>query len=470
MTMLNQDRYFDPSPAVRDVARGLYQRVASLPLVCPHGHVDPRMLAEDTPFPDPAALLVIPDHYLTRMLYSQGVGLERLGVPSLDGTPVETDPRKIWQLFADHFYLFRGTPSGAWLSHELQDVFGVTEALSSESGQRIYDQIASQLAKPEFRPRALFDRFNIEVLCTTDAATDSLEYHQQIRQSGWKANIRPTFRPDRAIDILGPAWRAEIGKLGNLVKQEISSFSRYIAALEERRRFFKSMGATATDHAVVVPYTGELRKGEAEAIFERALRGEASPDDAAAFTGHMLMELARMSVEDGLVMQLHPGSYRNHNRIVFERFGPDRGCDIPLATEYTRNMHALLNKFGNDPRFTIVLFTLDETSYSRELAPLAGHYPAVKLGPPWWFHDSLEGMERFRRQATETAGLYNTAGFNDDTRAFPSIPARHDLCRRVDANFLANQVARHVMDLRDAEAAIVDLSYNLARQTYRLAS
>lgn len=428
------------------------------------------MLAEDTPFPDPAALLVIPDHYLTRMLYSQGVGLERLGVPSLDGTPVETDPRKIWQLFADHFYLFRGTPSGAWLSHELQDVFGVTEALSSESGQRIYDQIASQLAKPEFRPRALFDRFNIEVLCTTDAATDSLEYHLQIRQSGWKANIRPTFRPDRAIDILGPAWRTEIGKLGNLVKQEISSFSRYIAALEERRRFFKSMGATATDHAVVVPYTGELRKGEAEAIFERALRGEASPDDAAAFTGHMLMELARMSVEDGLVMQLHPGSYRNHNRIVFERFGPDRGCDIPLATEYTRNMHALLNKFGNDPRFTIVLFTLDETSYSRELAPLAGHYPAVKLGPPWWFHDSLEGMERFRRQATETAGLYNTAGFNDDTRAFPSIPARHDLCRRVDANFLANQVARHVMDLRDAEAAIVDLSYNLARQTYRLAS
>jgi glucuronate isomerase len=470
MTMLNHDRYFDPSPAVRDVARGLYQRVASLPLVCPHGHVDPRMLAEDTPFPDPAALLVIPDHYLTRMLYSQGVGLERLGVPSLDGTRVETDPRKIWQLFADHFYLFRGTPSGAWLSHELQDVFGVTEALSSASGQRIYDQIASQLAKPEFRPRALFDRFNIEVLCTTDAATDSLEYHQQIRQSGWKANIRPTFRPDRAIDILNPAWRAEIGKLGNLVKQEISSFSRYIAALEERRRFFKSMGATATDHAVVVPYTGELRKGEAEAIFERALRGEASPDDAAAFTGHMLMELARMSVEDGLVMQLHPGSYRNHNRIVFERFGPDRGCDIPLATEYTRNMHALLNKFGNDPRFTIVLFTLDETSYSRELAPLAGHYPAVKLGPPWWFHDSLEGMERFRRQATETAGLYNTAGFNDDTRAFPSIPARHDLCRRVDANFLANQVARHVMDLQDAEAAIVDLSYNLVRQTYRLAS
>jgi glucuronate isomerase len=468
--MLNQDRYFDPSPAVRDVARHLYQRVAGLPLVCPHGHVDPRMLAENTPFPDPAALLVIPDHYVTRMLYSQGVPLERLGVPSLDGTPVETDPRKIWQLFADHFYLFRGTPSGCWLAHELQDVFGITEPFNSATGQRIYDQLAAQLAKPEFRPRALFDRFNIEVLCTTDAATDTLPYHQQIRDSGWKANVRPTFRPDRAIDILNPAWREEIARLGSLAGQEITSFSRYIAALEERRRFFKQMGATATDHAVVVPYTGELRKGEAEAIFERALRGEASPDDAFSFNGHMLIELARMSVEDGLVMQLHPGSHRNHNRVVFERFGPDRGCDIPVATEYTRNLHALLNKFGNDPRFTLVLFTLDETSYSRELAPLAGHYPAVKLGPPWWFHDSLEGMERFRRQVTETAGLYNTAGFNDDTRAFPSIPARHDLCRRVDANFLAGLVARHVMDLPEAEAAIADLSYNLVRQTYRLAN
>jgi glucuronate isomerase len=468
--MLSADRYFDPAPAVRDIARRLYQRVAGLPLVCPHGHVDPRMLAENTPFPDPAALLVIPDHYLTRMLYSQGVPLERLGVPSVDGTPVETDPRKIWQIFADHFYLFRGTPSGCWLTHELQDVFGIAEPLNGKTGQKIYDQLAAQIAKPEFRPRALFDRFDIEVLCTTDAATDTLEWHEQIRESGWKANVRPTFRPDRAVDLLNPAWRTEITRLGEMTGQAITNYSRYIAALEDRRRFFKQMGATATDHAVVVPYTGELPKAAVEAVFDRALRGEASPEDAVKFSGHMLMELARMSVEDGLVMQIHPGSLRNHNRVVFERFGPDRGCDIPLPTEYTRNLLALLNKFGNDPRLTLVLFTLDETTYSRELAPLAGHYPAVRLGPPWWFHDSLEGMERFRRQVTETAGLYNTAGFNDDTRAFPSIPARHDLCRRVDANFLAGLVARHVMPLSEAEEAVTDLSYNLVRQTYRLAN
>jgi glucuronate isomerase len=466
--MLNPDRYFDPNPAVRDIARRLYQRVATLPLVCPHGHVDPKMLAEDTPFPDPATLLVIPDHYVTRMLYSQGIPLERLGVPSLDGTPVETDPRKIWQLFAERFHLFRGTPSGCWLKHELEDVFGVTEPLNGGSARSIYDHLERQLAQPSFRPRALFDRFNIEVLCTTDAASDPLIHHQRIRESGWKATIRPTFRPDLAINILHPSWRGEIARLGELSGREVTSYASYIAALENRRAFFKQMGATATDHAALTPFTTDLSKYDAEAIFDRAFSDEATPDDAQQFTGHMLMQMARMSVDDGLVMQLHPGSWRNHNQIIFDRFGPDRGCDIPIQTEYTRNLLPLLNKFGNDVRYRLVLFTLDETAYSRELAPIAGHYPAVRLGPPWWFHDSLEGMERFRRQATETAGLYNTAGFNDDTRAFPSIPARHDLSRRVDANFLADQVARHVMEPEEAEQAIVDLAYNLVRDTYRL--
>jgi glucuronate isomerase len=466
--MLNPDRYFSPVPAVRDLARRLYQRVASLPLVCPHGHVDPRLLAENAPFPDPATLLVIPDHYVTRMLYSQGIPLERLGVPTLDGTPVENDPRAIWQLFADHFYLFRGTPSGCWIKHELEDAFGVSDPLNGSTARAIYDHLERKLAQPEFRPRALFERFNIEVLCTTDAASDALTYHQQIRDSGWQASIRPTFRPDLAINILHPSWRDEVTRLGKLTGGEITSYGRYIAALEIRRAFFRRMGATATDHAAVTPYTAELSRQDVDALFDRALGGEATPADAEAFTGHMLMEMARMSVEDGLVMQLHPGSWRNHNAIVFRRFGPDRGCDIPLQTEYTRNLLPLLNKYGNDTRFRLVLFTLDETTYSRELAPIAGHYPAVRLGPPWWFYDSLEGMERFRRTVTETAGLYNTAGFNDDTRAFPSIPARHDLCRRVDANFLADQVSRHVMDLSDAEEAIVDLSYNLVRDTYRL--
>ena len=462
--MRHPDRYFEPDPTVREIARKLYQVAARLPLVCPHGHVDPRMLADDLAFPNPAALFVVPDHYLFRMLYSQGVPLEELGVPRLDGGPVETDPRRIWQRLADKFYLFRGTPSGCWLQDELAGVFGIEEPLTSQSATPIYDQISQKLATPEFRPRALFDRFRIEVLCTTDAATDSLEHHRKIRESGWKGRVLPTFRPDAAVNILAPAWPMEIEKLGG-----ITSFKEYIAALEKRRVFFKSMGAVSTDHAVVQPFAEELPAAEVEAIFTRALRGQASQEDARRFTAHMLMEFARMSAEDGLVMQLHAGSWRNHNHVIFEKFGLDKGCDIPVANEFTLNLRPLLNKFGNDPRLRLVLFTLDESTYSRELATLAGHYPAVRLGPPWWFHDSIQGMLRYRQRVTETAGIYNTAGFNDDTRAFLSIPARHDLCRRVDSGFLAGLVARHIIDMEDAEQMIVDLSYNLAVDTYRLA-
>jgi glucuronate isomerase len=466
--MLNPDRYFSPTPAARELARELYQQVAALPLVCPHGHVDPRLLALDEPFPDPSALIVIPDHYIVRMLYSQGVPMERLGIPRTDGGAVETDPRAIWQLFGDHFYLFRGTPSGAWLTHEFEDVFGIAEPLTGASAMRIYDAIEAKLRQPAFRPRALFDRFNIEVLCTTDAATDSLEHHARIRQSGWKGVVRPTFRPDLAVNIRHPQWANEIERLSAATGEPVRGYTSYIRALEQRRAFFKASGARATDHAAETPCTAELSAAEATALFDRALKGRATAEDAGAFAAHMLMEMARMSTEDGLVMQLHPGSDRNHNALVFERFGPDRGCDIPLPTEYTRNLKPLLNKYGNDPRLTLVLFTLDETTYSRELAPLAGHYPSLRLGPPWWFHDSIEGMTRFRYQVTETAGIYNTAGFNDDTRAFPSIPARHDVARRVDANFLADLVSRHIVTMDEATEMIRALSYELAKRTYRL--
>jgi len=466
--MLNADRYFSPVPVVREAARALYAECAGLPLVCPHGHVDPRLLAHDEPFPDPATLIVVPDHYIVRMLYSQGVPMESLGIPRVDSVAVEQDPRRIWQLFGDHFHLFRGTPSGAWLGHEFEGVFGVTEPLNGRTAMAIYDQIQDCLRRPDFRPRALFDRFNIEVLCTTDAATDTLEHHAAIRASGWKGVVLPTFRPDLAINILHPNWQAEIDRLRAQTKEAIASFGSYIRALEHRRAFFKSMGAKASDHAAETPFTCQLSAAESAALFDRALAGKASAEDACLFTGHMLTEMARMSVEDGLVMQLHPGSDRNHNALVFQKFGPDRGCDIPLRTEYTRNLKPLLNAFGNDPRLTLVLFTLDETTYSRELAPLAGHYPCLRLGPPWWFHDSIEGMTRFRYHATETAGIHNTAGFNDDTRAFPSIPARHDLCRRVDANFLADLVCRHIVSMDEAREMMRALTYDLVKATYRL--
>jgi glucuronate isomerase len=465
---LPEDRFFSSDPAQRRVAMELYQEIAELPLVCPHGHVDPRLFADaDATFGTPAELLLIPDHYIFRMLYSQGIPLEALGVPRVDGGLVETDHRKIWQLFADHFYLFRGTPTGAWLAQELYEVFGVREKLDSSSAQAIYEQIEAKLATPEFRPRALFEHFNIEVLCTTDAATDSLADLQAIRASGWKGDIRPTFRPDFVVNLDTPGWKGHIDALSAASGIDVVSYPRYIQALEQRRAFFKQMGATSTDHATISAYTAELPDAEAEAIFQRALRGEATADDARRFTGHMLMENARMSIDDGLVMQFHVGSVRDYNTLVDRKFGPNKGADIPQQTEFTHNLRPLLNKYGNDSRLTLIVFTLDESTYARELAPLAGHFPAMRLGPAWWFHDSINGMTRYRDQVMETAGLYNTVGFNDDTRAFPSIPARHDLARRVDANWIAGLVVRGVVDREDASEMARDCAYRLARRAYK---
>jgi len=468
---LSPDRYFSPDPAQREIARELYDEVKDAPLVCPHGHVDPAMFADENyQYGTPTELLFIPDHYIFRMLYSQGHTLESLGIPLADGGEVKRNHRKIWQIFAENFYLFRGTPTGMWLTHELADVFGVNEKFNGDTAGDVYDHIAAQLEKPEFRPRRLFEKFKIEVLATTDAATDALDHHRKIRESGWNGRIVPTFRPDGIINIDRPDWGENIGKLGEICGFEISSYKKFINALENRRSFFKEMGATATDHAALTPFTVELSEQRAEDIFQRALQGEKNEIEAKLFTGHLLIEMTRMSVEDGLVMQFHAGSYRNHNPQVYQKFGLDKGADIPTATEFTHNLKPLLDKFGNDARLTLILFTLDETTYSRELAPLAGHYPAIKLGPPWWFHDSLNGMRRYRDQVMETAGIYNTVGFNDDTRAFPSIPARHDLARRVDADWLAGLVVRGVLDSGDAQEVIHDLSYRLARKSYKIAA
>ena len=470
MTDLHEDRYFDPDPTIRRYARALYDETRALPIVSPHGHVDPAILANDDAFADPTSLIITPDHYILRMLYSRGVPLESLGVARIDGTShaVERNPRKIWQRFADHWYLFRATPTRAWLEYELREVFGVQDALGSTSASRVYDAIMERIQSPEFRPRALFKRFNIEVLATTDGPSDTLEHHRALRHAELSGRVIPTFRPDGLFRIASREWSRDLARFEHTAGTTIGSCSELVSAIAKRRAEFKAMGATATDHAVVVPRTDRLEVAEAERLFAKALRGGADEGDEARFEAHLLMEMARMSVDDGLVMQLHAGSFRNHNEFVHRRFGPDRGGDIPVATEFTRNLGPLLNTYGNDARFRLIVFTLDESTYSRELAPLAGHYPALLLGAPWWFNDSIEGMTRFRRETTETAGIENTAGFTDDTRAFCSIPARHDLARRVDANYLGGLVARHVIDMTDASEMARALAYDLAKHAYRL--
>jgi glucuronate isomerase len=468
---MHEDRFFDPDVRVRRLARAIFEGTRDLPIVSPHGHVDPAILADDRPFAEPVALFIQPDHYVLRMLYSQGIRLERLGIRPRSGneaSSVEGDPRKIWRLFGEHYHLFRGTPTAAWLDYQFREIFGVRQPLTAGTAESVYDEIAEKLASPEFRPRALFDRFRIEVLATTDAATDRLDEHQRLRMSGWSGRVIPTFRPDALFRIGSADWTGTLARLEALDSRRLNDFGQFREAIRARRAFFQAMGATASDHGVETPYAAFLDEAEADRLYQRAKQGEATSEDERRFQAHMLMETAAAAAEDGLVMQLHAGSLRNHNDWILERFGPDRGADIPVAGEYTRNLRPLLNRWGNDPRFRLIVFTLDESTYSRELAPLAGHYPALLLGPPWWFHDSVEGMMRYREQVTETAGIYNTAGFNDDTRAFCSIPARHDLARRVDANWLARLVARHVLSLDDAHDMARALAYDLAKTAYRL--
>jgi glucuronate isomerase len=462
--LIDDDRLFPAETSARKVARALYAEVRNLPIVSPHGHTQAAWFAQNGPFPDPATLFVQPDHYVFRMLYSQGISMDDLGI----GQPVVKEPRKVWRLFASHYYLFRGTPTRIWLDYAFQELFGLTGRLSEKTADLYYDTISEKLNTPEFLPRALYERFNIEVLATTDSPLDPLTNHKAIRDSGWKARIIPAFRPDSVVDPDFPNFSGLIAKLGEQSGEDTSQWSGYLNALQQARARFRTLGCTSTDHGHPTARTADLPASEAAGLFSKVLSGKADDGQKELFRAQMLTEMARMSVEDGLVMQIHPGAVRNHNRVVAQRFGRDMGCDIPQATDYVHALRPLLDRFGNEKNLTIILFTLDETSYSRELAPLAGHYPCLLLGPPWWFHDSPEGMMRFREQATETAGFYNTVGFNDDTRAFLSIPARHDMARRVDCAFLGRLVAEHRLDEDEAFEVAHALTYELVKKAYRL--
>jgi glucuronate isomerase len=465
---LHPDRLFPADPATRAIARALHAEVARLPIISPHGHTDPAWFATDQPFADPARLLIVPDHYVVRMLHRQGVPLDALGVPRADGGPVEQDPRAIWRRFAEGYHLFRGTPSRMWLDYVFAEVFGLGEVLAPATADLYYDTIETALATDAFRPRALFDRFGIELLATTEGPLDPLDHHRAIRESGWPGRVVTTYRPDPVVDPELPGFAEAVEAFGALAGEDVSSWAGYLRAHEDRRAFFRAAGATATDHGHLTARTADLDRADAERLYAKVLAGAASPAEADLFRGQVLTEMARMSIDDGMVLQLHPGVHRNHNLGLMQRFGRDKGADIPLATEYVEALRPLLNRFGSDPRLTVIVFTLDEDSYSRELAPLAGHYPALRLGPPWWFHDSPEGMRRFRERVTETAGFYNTVGFNDDTRAFLSIPARHDVARRMDCAFLARLVAEHRLPEDEAHEVARALAYDLVKQAYRL--
>jgi glucuronate isomerase len=466
--LIDPDLLFPAEERSRLIARDLYAGVKGLPIISPHGHTDPRWYAENRPFPDPAQLLVVPDHYVFRMLFSQGVRLEELGVPTADGSPVETDGRRIWRRFAENFHLFRGTPTRLWFDYVLSGVFGIDEPLGAASADRCYDLIAERLGRDEFRPRSLYERFGIEAIATTDSALDDLHWHGMIRDSGWNGRVVTAYRPDQVVDPDFPGFHDNIDRLGEITGCDTGNWAGYLDAHRTRRAYFKSFGATSTDHGHADAATANLSDAAAEELFRRVRSRTSDERENRLFRAQMLTEMAKMSIEDGLVLQIHPGSWRNHSPAVLERFGRDKGFDIPTRTDFAAALKPLLDCVGMERDLTVILFTLDESSYARELAPLAGVYPCLRIGPAWWFHDSPEGMRRFREMTTETAGFYNTVGFNDDTRAFPSIPARHDIARRVDCAFLARLVSEHRLREDEAHEVAHELAYTLAKKAYRL--
>ncbi|MDQ1292493.1 MAG: glucuronate isomerase [Actinomycetota bacterium] len=464
---LHPDRALPAEPGTRAVARTIYRQTAELPLLCLHGHVPVETFSRNLPFEDPARLIVVPDHYVTRMLVSQGVRPEDLGLAPRDGGEYERDPRRIWRVFCENWHLFRGTPSRFWLEHEFAEVLGVGVQPSAGTADEIYEHIVHRIGEADFRPLELLKKFRIELLATTDAATDSLSEHGALSGISDSVRIVPTFRPDVLMHPAGPDWSWHVNLLGEVTGIDTGDLRGFLRAVQDRRRAFVRAGALACDHGHLSPRIERLDPEEAQRLFDQALVGSPGPGAAAALESHLLFEQAAMAREDGLVMQLHTGVLRNHDSDWYRRFGPDTGFDIPVAGEFTRSLRPLLEAFGHDPAFRLVLFTVDETVYSRELAPLAGAYPAVRLGAPWWFLDSPEQMLRFRRSATETAGFYNTSGFVDDTRALLSIPARHDLARRVDAAHLARLVTEHRLGEDEAVRTAIDLAYNIPRSVYR---
>jgi len=462
---LDPDRLLPVDPATRALARSLYDRVAQLPIISPHGHVAPSLLRDDAPFSDPTNLLITYDHYVTRLLHAAGVDLAELGA----GTAAEADPRAVWRLFCENWHLYYGTASGYWLTHELVTLFGITTEPSAESADALYDEIARRLALEDFRPRALFERFGIEVLATTDDPMDDLAVHAALAADPtFAGRVLPTFRPDAYLDPTAPAFRGNIERLTGTAGAAPDDFDGYLEALRERRAHFIRHGAVSADHGVREPLTLDLDRSEAAKLYRGAVAGTLSVDEAHAFSAHMLFQMAGMSVDDGLVMTLHAGVHRNHSASTFERFGPDTGHDIPVRTEYTKSLQPLLNAYGLEKDFHLVLFGVDETVFSREIAPLAGFYPSVYIGAPWWFLDAPDAVHRFRSAVTETAGFYRGSGFIDDTRAFLSIPARHDMARRLDAGFLARLTREGRLTPAQAERIAVDLVDSIPRKVFKL--
>jgi len=340
---------------------------------------------------------------------------------------------------------------------------------SAETADEIYDRIDALLKTDAFRPRELFDHFNIQFIATTDDPCDDLHFHQALAANQeWQRRIVPTFRPDKYLEPLKETWKADVDLLGELSGVDTGSYAGWVAAMENRRAYFKANGAVSTDHSHQDAEAEPLDAAEAELLYAAARAESIAADDAARLRKDFVFQQARMASEDGLVMTIHPAVARNHHIPTFEKYGADVGCDFPISVEFVRALKPMLNAFGTNPNFQLIIFTMDETVYSRELGPMASFYPSVYAGVPWWMIDAPDATARFRRAITETCGFGKTTGMIDDTRALLSIPARHDMARRLDCGYLAELVGDHRLSMDEAMDTAHDLVAVQSQRAFKL--
>ena len=464
-TFLHPDRLLPVGGRTLKIARDLYESVVDLPIISPHGHTLPHWFADNQPMGDAADLFLTPDHYVLRLLYSHGISYDTMGVPRTDGAEVASG-RAAWKVLADHYHLFLGTPSRLWIDHSMNWAFGIEEPLAPDNADAYFDLITARLQQDECRPLALLDKARVDYIATTEFALDPLTHHARIGEQGLSSRIATTYRPDDVTDPDHPDFQTNIRSLGDMTGQDIESWSGLIEAHRVRRAFFRQHGASATDHGVPSTRTVDLSTTDKQALLTRLLKGEHNPMDSETFRAQMLTEMAGLSCEDGMVMQIHAGARRNTDPRLMERFGANLGADIPVSVDPVSGLEPLLQRYGNAKGFRLLFFCLDETVYARELAPLAGYWPALRSGPPWWFHDSPRGIARYLDGMVETAGFHNLAGFNDDTRALLSIPARHDVWRRCVCSFIAEMVSARILGSNDARETVRWLSYEAALDAY----
>ncbi len=452
-TICHADRLFPADLSTRMLARRLYESVRGLPLVCSGVVADPSWFAENPALPDPAQVFVQSDRQVWAILRGHGVAPGQLGVAD-DGASIAGDPASVWKVFAANYHAFRGTPTRLWHDHAFSTLFGLNERLSADNSDRFYTRVAECLAKPEFRPRALFQRFNIELLSALATPFDSLDPYLAARGS-LKGRLVPTYCPDRLVDANNPGFITALDRFAELTSTDAWTWKGYLDAHRQRRAQFKSAGALAISQFALAARTADLPAEDAEKLFAKIVSRDFSPAEGDLFRAQMATEMARMSLDDGLVLQLHLDTPPVHD--------PEQKVPPPMPS--VDGLLPLLQRFRGEPGLRVVACQDGLSAQADELARLASEYACLFVSAGG--SGGSEPMRRFRAMSFQNAAFYKTLNALQGQR-FIALAALTDAIRRLDCAFLAEFVVAHRLDEDEAHAMAKDVAYGISKKVYHL--